>query len=265
MPQPFLAHLPESDTLNKISIITVCYNSEKTIESTIQSVIAQDYPNIEYIIVDGRSDDRTMQIAEQYKAHIAKKISEPDKGLYDAMNKGIQMATGDIIGILNSDDLFFTDSIISDVAAVFAGNPEIDAVYGNIAYFAANNEDKKVRAWVTKPYYDNFFDDGEVPPHPSLFVKKSVYDAIGGYYPNFKISSDYEFMFRAFKVNGYRAYHLNQFIVNMRVGGESTKSLRNVLIGNKEVKIAWQMNNRKPPLRFWILRIAKKVLQFIKR
>jgi len=246
-----------------ISIITVCYFSEATIESTIQSVLSQDYPQIEYIIVDGGSKDRTLEIIAKYSENISKLISEPDKGIYDAMNKGIKLATGDIIGILNSDDIFYTSSIISDVASAFTNDLEIAAVYGNISYFNENKQN--VRTWITKPYYDRFFDDGEVPPHPSLFVKKSVYDAIGAYFPDFKISSDYEFMFRAFKVNGYKSYHLNKFIVNMRMGGESTKSLKNILIGNNEVKIAWAMNNRKPKLRFWILRISKKLLQFAKR
>ncbi len=265
LPQPFLAYSTETDTLKKISIITVCYNSEKTVEDTIQSVISQNYPHIEYIIVDGGSTDSTIQITEKYRANISKIISEPDKGIYDAMTKGIALATGDIVGILNSDDVFASDTIISEVAGVFANDPSVDAVYGNIIYFKTGAPDKPVRTWVTKPYYAQFFDDGEVPPHPSLFVKKSVYDAIGAYFPDFKISSDYEFMFRAFKVNGYKPYHLNKFLVNMRVGGESTKSIKNVLIGNKEVRRAWEMNNMKPSLRFWFLRITKKLLQLKKR
>ena len=251
--------------MKKVSIITVCYNSEKTIEDTIQSVISQDYPDIEYLIIDGKSTDNTMQIIGKYADHISKSTSEPDKGIYDAMSKGIKMASGDIVGILNSDDIFFTDKTVSDVARVFTNDPEVDAVYGNIAYYRGTDMEKKVRTWITKPYYDQFFEHGEVPAHPSLFVKKSVYDTIGTYFPDFKISSDYEFMLRAFKVHGYKSCHLNQFIVKMRVGGESTKSLKNVLIGNKEVKAAWQMNGLKPPLSFWFLRFVKKVLQLVKR
>ena len=129
----------------KVSIITVCYNSEKTIEETIQSVIAQDYSNIEYIIIDGCSSDNTMQIAEKYSGSISKKFSEPDKGLYDAMNKGINAATGDIIGILNSDDIFYTNSIISDIVNLFDRDVTIDAVYGNISYFAEGNTQKSAK------------------------------------------------------------------------------------------------------------------------
>jgi len=249
----------------KISIITVCYCSEKTIENTIQSVISQDYPFIEYLIVDGNSIDKTLEITAKYSANISKQISEPDKGIYDAMNKGITMATGDIIGILNSDDIFTSNTIISDIVNVFDSNPDIDAVYGNISYFRDELTGKKVRTWVSKPYYPKFFDNGEVPPHPSLFVKKSVYNAIGAYFPDFKITSDYEFMLRAFKIHGYKPYYLSKFIVNMRMGGESTKSLKNILIGNKEIIHAWKMNNLKPPVYFWFLRFTKKVLQYINR
>jgi glycosyltransferase involved in cell wall biosynthesis len=257
--------MTDPDLKPVVSIITVCYNSEATIEDTIQSVLSQDYPHIEYIVVDGGSKDKTLEIAAKYSNKISKIISEPDKGIYDAMTKGVALTTGDIVGILNSDDVFASNTIISEVAGVFINDPVVEAVYGNIIYFKTEMPDKPVRTWITKPYYDKFFDDGEVPPHPSLFVKKIIYDAIGAYFPDFKISSDYEFMFRAFKVNGYKPYHLNKFIVNMRVGGESTKSIKNILIGNKEVRMAWEMNNRKPSLRFWFLRITKKLLQFTKR
>lgn len=248
----------------KVSIITVCYNSEKTIKSTIKSVVSQDYPNKEYIIVDGGSKDGTMAIVDSFKDSVAKKISEPDKGIYDAMNKGIKMASGDIIGILNSDDVFVSDTIISDIVNAFEVN-KADAVYGNIDYFKDEATKKVLRTWVTKPYYPTFFDDGEVPPHPSLFVKRSVYEEIGVYYPDFKISSDYEFMLRAFKKNNYKPFYLGKFIVNMRMGGESTRSISNVVIGNKEVRMAWKMNGLTPPLRFWFLRVVKKILQYIKR
>ncbi len=246
----------------KISIITVCFNSEKYIETTIKSVISQDYPAIEYIVVDGNSGDSTMMIVEKYHSFVAKKISEPDKGIYDAMTKGVAMASGDVVGILNSDDVFASESIISEVMNIFNTDNTIDAVYGNITYFNNDDPGKIVRKWITKPYYPRFFDHGEVPPHPALFVRKRVYDAIGAYFPDFKITSDYEFMLRAFKIHGYKPYFINKFIVNMRMGGESTKSLKNILIGNREMHLAWKMNNLRPPFYFWFLRFYKKVRQF---
>jgi len=246
----------------KISIITVCFNSEKYIETTIKSVISQDYPAIEYIVVDGNSGDSTMTIVEKYHSFVAKKISEPDKGIYDAMTKGVAMASGDVVGILNSDDVFASGSIISEVMNIFNTDNTIDALYGNITYFNNDDPGKIVRKWITKPYYPRFFDHGEVPPHPALFVRKRVYDAIGAYFPDFKITSDYEFMLRAFKIHGYKPYFINKFIVNMRMGGESTKSLKNILIGNREMHLAWKMNNLRPPFYFWFLRFYKKVRQF---
>jgi len=248
-----------------VSIITVCYNSETTIESTIRSVISQDYPLIEYIIVDGDSKDKTLEIISKYSTNISKQVSEHDKGIYDAMNKGIAMATGDIIGILNSDDIFASDTIISEVVNAFVSDPSIDAVYGNITYFRDQFPDKVVRTWITKPYYAKFFDNGEVAPHPSLFVKKTVYNSIGVYFPDFKITSDYEFMLRAFKIHGYKPHYLDKFIVNMRMGGESTRSFKNILIGNKEIISAWKMNNLRPPVYFWFLRFTKKILQYISK
>jgi glycosyltransferase involved in cell wall biosynthesis len=249
----------------KVSIITVCYNSEKTIETTIQSVTSQDYANIEYIIVDGNSSDHTMGVVDRYKKNINKIVSEPDRGIYDAMNKGIKMAEGDVIGILNSDDIFVSNTIISEIVKAFENDTEIAAVYGNIDFFKDELTKKVVRTWITKPYYPKFFDEGEVPPHPSLFVRKAVYDKIGTYFPDFKISSDYEFMFRAFKVHNYKPYYLDRFIVNMKIGGESTKSFKNILIGNKEVRVAWKMNNMRPSLWFWVLRVYKKIRQLRKQ
>ena len=200
-----------------ISVITVCYNSENNIEATIRSVMAQDYPAIEYIVVDGNSTDNTMNIVGQYKDFVAKQISEPDKGIYDAMTKGVGMATGEVIGILNSDDIYASDTILSEVMDLFNRDETIDAVYGNITYFNDNDPGKVVRKWITKPYYPKFFDHGEVPPHPALFVRKKVYDAIGAYFPDFKITSDYEFMLRAFKIHGYKPFFINKFMRTLSI------------------------------------------------
>ncbi|ASU35127.1 glycosyltransferase family 2 protein [Mucilaginibacter xinganensis] len=243
-----------------ISIITVCYNSEATIERTIKSVLLQDYTPIEYIIIDGNSKDGTLEIIKKYRKNITKVISEPDKGIYDAMNKGIELASGEIIGILNSDDIYTSDTIISEIVGQFVKR-DIQLLYGNITFFK-NNPNKAIRTWVTKPYYEGFFEHGEVAPHPSLFVKKEVYNKIGTYQSDFKITSDYEFMLRALRINNYKSYHFNKFIVNMQMGGESTKSIKNIMQGNKEITISWKINGISPPIYFWPLRIYKKIKQY---
>ncbi len=246
----------------KISIITVCYNSEKTLQETIDSVITQSYNNIEYIIVDGASTDKTKQIIEENKAKINIFISEPDKGIYDAMNKGIKIASGDIIGILNSDDIFYDNKVIENVITCFINN-NIDAVYGNIVYFKKNNYNQIVRYWKTKKMSKYYFENGNIPPHPSLFVKKIIYNEIGVYQAQFKTAADYEFMLRVFKIHQYKPYFLNQTLVKMRMGGTSTKNLKNIIIGNKEIYKAWKMNKLKVPSQLYIMRLIKKIKQLM--
>lgn len=244
----------------KLSIITVTYNSAATLRETLESVAEQTYPNIEHIIIDGASKDKTLEIVKEFP-RVSKILSEKDNGIYDAMNKGIRQATGEIIGILNSDDIFTETTILSEIVAIFAADTSIGAVYGNISYFKTEEPNKIVRFWQSKPYYPSFFENGEVPPHPALFVKKEIYDAIGTYYPKFKISSDYEFMFRMLKVHKYKSFFFDKVIVKMRMGGESTKNWKNIFIGNKEIFTAWRMNSKIPPLRLFMLRPLKKIKQ----
>ena len=247
----------------KVSIITVCYNSENTIRDTLQSVFNQDYNDIEYIIIDGLSKDNTIKIIDEQREKISYVTSEPDKGIYDAMNKGVNLATGEIIGILNSDDLFYDEGIISSVANTFYRNADVDAVYGNLIYFETENPQKSVRYWKSIPFYKDFFDDGYIIPHPTLFVRKSVYDTLGAYYPYFKLSSDYEFMIRAFKVNNFVPFYIDKIIVKMRMGGASTKNWQNIILGNAEIYRAWKMNNLSVPFFFYLKRFIFKFKQLI--
>ncbi len=252
--------------LMKISIITVCFNSGSTIRETIESVLSQVISEddiIEYILIDGNSTDNTLSIIREYNERISYIVSEEDKGIYDAMNKGIRLASGEIVGILNSDDLFDNDTVISEVAQAFNFNHGIDAVYGDIFYFKTKSPDKSIRFWKSKPYYLTFFDDGYVIPHPALFVRKMVYDSVGLYYPNFKISSDYEWMLRAFKIHKFSPFYLKKVLVKMRMGGESTKNWKNIVIGNIEVYRSWRMNGIPLPLLFYLRRIIFKVRQLI--
>jgi glycosyltransferase len=247
----------------KVSIITVVYNNERFVADAINSVLGQDHPDIEYIIIDGASADNTMQVINNYKDRVSKIVSEPDNGLYDAMNKGVELATGDVIGILNSDDVYYDEHIISEVAKAFKDNPGIDAVYGNILFCKQDDIYKTVRRWISVPYKKGFFERGDIFPHPTLFVKKEVYRVAGNYYLPYKIASDYEFMLRAFRVHGFSAFFLNKFFVRMRMGGKSTGSIKNIIKGNREIYAAWKKNNLSYPFQLFILRPFKKIIQFL--
>lgn len=248
----------------KISIITVVYNNEATIRQAIESVLNQSYSAIEYIIIDGNSKDLTVSIIEEYKDKLGFFSSEPDKGLYDAMNKGIKAATGDVIGILNSDDLYQDNEVIKDIMNLFNSDSGLDIVYGNLVYVKKEQVDQVVRNWKSKEYYAKFFDDGNVPPHPSLFLKKSVYEKVGFFDLNFKLAADYEFMFRVFKKHNFNAKYIDRLIVKMRLGGETNKSFKNIINQNKEILKAWKQNGFNAPTSLMISRISKRLIQFIK-
>jgi len=187
--------------MKKISIITVSYNSEKTIEDTINSVYNQSFKNVEHIVIDGDSNDLTKKIVEKNKSKISKFISEKDKGLYDAMNKGINLSNGEIIGLLNSDDVYYNEDVLKNVIHIFDTIPEVDVLYGDLVYVERDNLDKIVRYWRSKNYYKKYFDNGNVPPHPTLFIKKNIYRKNKLFNINFKLAADYEFMLRLFKTN----------------------------------------------------------------
>ena len=179
----------------KVSIITVCFNSAETIQNTFDSIRNQTYNNIELIVIDGASNDGTLDIIESNKDIISKMVSEPDQGLYDAMNKGVNIANGDIVAILNSDDIFPSDDVIANVINKFQ-ETNCDILYGNINY--KNKKGETVRIWDSSPYLKGSFFKGWHPPHPSLFIKKSVYDRCGLFDTDFKIAADFEFMLRVY-------------------------------------------------------------------
>ena len=246
----------------KISIITVCFNSETTIFDTIQSVINQSYGDIEYIIIDGASRDNTLNIIDKFRGNIARLVSEPDKGIYDAMNKGIRLATGEIVGVLNSDDLYFDKYVLQKVISVYESNTDVEIVYGDLIYVSIIDINKVVRNWRSKPYYDTFFEDANVPPHPSFFVKKSLYDRIGSYNTELKLASDYEFMLRAMKINTAKSVYIPSVLVRMRLGGTTNKNVENIIKGNKEINTAWVMNGLILPLFYWPKKLLNKLFQF---
>ena len=225
----------------KISIITVSFNSERTIANTIQSVISQNYPHIEYIVVDGASKDRTAEIINSYSEGIAKIISEPDKGMYDAMNKGILAATGDIVGILNSDDFFYDDQVISKVAQAFQ-DQETEATIGDIVFVKESSENEILRRYSSKKWTPAKFAWGYMPPHPSFFVKKSLFEKFGLYKTNFKIAADYELLIRFLLINKIKWRYFPLTTTKMRMGGLSTQGISSVITLNKEIARACREN-----------------------
>lgn len=245
-----------------LSLITPSYNSSKTIARTIDSVIAQDYSDLEYIIIDGASTDDTLKIIKSYREKInIKLVSEGDGGIYDAMNKGIRMATGDIIGILNSDDLFDNNRVLKTVSEAFA-DFQIDAVYGDIKYFGGD-VDKTTRYWRTGEYREDKLNNGWVIPHPALFLRRSVYEKAGLFNTDFKIASDYEFILRILKIHKIKVKYISEVFVLMYDGGTSASSFSQRKKGWRELRNAWATNNLKTPRFFITRRLLFKFFQYI--
>lgn len=227
----------------RVSIITVTYNSEKTLQRTIDSVINQDYKYIEHIIMDGGSADGTIEIINKNQAYIAKSISEKDSGIYEALNKGITLSTGDIIGILNSDDVFAGSNIISKVVECFERNNS-DILYGNLKYVSkSQQENKTIRYWKSNAFNPKKLKYGWMPPHPTLFCKKEIFKRYGLYNESLKIASDYDFILRIFRHQDLRIDFLPIVMVKMTVGGKSNGTLKNICKKSYEDLKAIKANN----------------------
>lgn len=221
----------------KVSVITVCYNRKATIEQSIKSVLGQDYPNIEYIIIDGNSSDGTQDIIKLYADKISNYVSERDKGMYDAINKGLTRATGDIVGLMHSDDVFYDKQVISKIVDGFQKNPDTDGVYGNGIYVTNDDEQKIVRNRIGGEYDYKRLKSGWLPLHPTVYIKKAVIERYGNYNLDFKIASDTEFLLRyLFKYKVSMTY-INTYIVKMRMGGLSTNYKRAFEVLYEDYKI----------------------------
>lgn len=245
----------------KISIITVCYNSAATIEATIKSVILQDYPNIEYILIDGGSTDNTLAIIRKYKEKISTFVSEKDEGIYFAINKGIAFATGDVIGILHADDFYSDNQVISKIIEAFRAR-EVDTIYGDLQYVDRHESSKVIRNWKAGNYNRLLFLKGWMPPHPSFFVKRNCYEQYGTFNTLLKSSADYELMLRLLYKHNCSAFYIPEVLVKMRVGGQSNKSLSNRIQANREDKKAWKLNGLNPHLLTFIRKPLSKLKQF---
>lgn len=245
----------------KISIITVSFNSVETINSTFDSIESQTYNNIEYIVVDGGSTDGTLDLIKSREKIISKWVSESDNGLYDAMNKGIRMAKGDVIGILNSDDLFCNKDAVKKVMEIFKKNRNLDSVYADLYYVSQNNTENIVRKWITGN--QKKFSTGWHPAHPTFYVKREVYNKYGIFNLSYKLASDFEIMLRFLEKYNISTYYLKSSLVKMRLGGETNKNLNNIFNQNKECIRAFKENELKiNSFTYPFVRILPKLFQF---
>ncbi len=246
----------------KISIITATYNSEATIRHTLECIQNQSHPHIEHIIVDGGSTDQTMDIVATFP-HVAKVICEPDQGIYDAMNKGILAATGDIIGILNSDDFYAYDHVLEQVEGIFR-QFSVDSVYSNLD-FVKNEDFKIVRRWISGPFHAYKFYHGWMPPHPTFFATKKAYEDFGLFDLNMGTSADYELMLRFLLKNQLTTHYLDRTTVHMRMGGASTASIQAHVRANIFDRKAWLKNNLDPKWYTLYMKPARKIVQYFPR
>jgi len=253
--------------MNKIlvSITTPVLNGAKTIESTIESILGQNYGNIEYIIVDSGSTDGTLEIVDKYKDKIAKVLSESKRGIYPAMDAGLKSANGEIIGNLNSDDFYADEDVVKTVVEAME-KEKADVCWGDLVYVERTFNPKKIiRFWKSSPYRKGKFQRGWMPPHPTFFVRKWVYEKYGYLNLDFSIAADYELMLRFLEKYQLRSCYIPKIMIKMRKGGESNKSIANIIKANRESYKAWQVNGLKiNPLRI-LLKPLSKITQYFKR
>lgn len=238
------------------------YNSSSTICDTVQSVISQTYPNLEYIIVDGVSNDDTLSVLQRYADSNIKIVSEPDRGVYDAMNKGLTLAKGEIIGFLHADDIYAHSEIITKVAKVFESNVA-DSCYGDLVYVDREKPDKIIRYWEAGLYDVRRFYQGWMPPHPTFFVRRSIYEMFGAFSLDMGTAADYELMLRFLLKHKTRAAYIPEIMVRMRTGGMSNATIKNRILANRMDRLAWKVNGLKPFPWTLLMKPLSKLSQFL--
>ncbi len=248
----------------KVSIITAVYNSVDYINDAIQSVLSQDYENLEYIVVDGGSTDGTLEIINKYRNRISTIISEPDKGIYDALNKGVMYASGDVIGLLHADDMYANTNVISRMIETFKLEG-CDTAYSDLLYVDTKNTDKVIRYWQADSFRNEAFLEGWMPPHPTFFVKREIYEKYGCFNTEMRISADYELMLRLLHRHHVTTAYLPEITVKMRIGGVSNASLLSRWRANMEDRLAWRMNNLKPYFYTLYAKPFSKLVQYFKK
>lgn len=248
----------------KLTVITVAYNAAATIADTLRAVATQTYAQIEHIVVDGASKDATREIVARHGARVARLVSEPDRGIYDAMNKGLALASGEVIGFLNADDVYASDHVVADVARAMQAE-DLDALYGDVAFFRSDAPGTVVRRYRSDRFSPARIGWGWMPAHPALFLHRRVYARFGNFRTDYRIAGDYEFVARIFKTDSLRYRYLPEALVHMRVGGVSTGGWRNTVVLNREVLRACRENGIPTnPLKI-LSKYPAKLLEFLRR
>ena len=248
----------------KISIITVVLNNVNTIVDTINSVLCQKYKNIEYIIIDGGSTDGTLSLLKSRRHQLSALVSEPDRGIYDAMNKGLKLANGDVIGFLNADDFYCNSEVISKVAREFELDSFLEANYADLIYVDKINTSKSIRYFKSTEFKQGLFLKGWCPPHPTFFVRRSVYEKFGYFNLNYRIASDVDLMMRFLEIHKIKTQYISQTWVKMRMGGTTTKNLKNIWIQNQEILNSFRKEGLYVnTISFFIHKVISRSMQFL--
>lgn len=248
----------------KISVITVCYNSELTLNRALQSVVNQDWPYIEHIVIDGASSDGSLEIIERFRSQLVHIVSEPDNGIYDAMNKGLDLASGDIVCFLNADDHYSHQKVLSQVAKQMTDH-NLDALMGDVAFFHPHEPTLLIRRFRSNRFRPDRLSWGWMPAHPALFLRKTVIDRVGRFNTNYRIAGDFEFIVRAFTNQTLHYRHIPEVLVHMQTGGVSTSGLRSKILLNREVLKACRENGLQTNLFKILSKYPRKILEYINK
>lgn len=248
----------------KISIITVCFNAAETLGEALDSLARQNHPDIEHIVIDGGSTDGTLDLLKAGRGLVTQWQSAPDRGIYDAMNKGIALASGELVGTLNADDVYADETVLSQAAQAFA-DPTVDACYADLVYVRRNHPDEVVRYWKSRPYTSGLFERGWMPAHPTFFVRRRIFEQFGAFDLNFPRQADFELTMRFLAVHRIKSAYIPRTWVKMRMGGISNNSVRGVILGNLEAWRACRKNKLDVSPLFVFKKVMSRVPQYFSR